>query len=41
VPGFDIASFWSALAGAFIVSIVGWLLNAVLRDEPRDWKRRG
>jgi putative membrane protein len=40
VPGFDIASFWSALAGALIVSIVGWLLNAVLRDEPREWRRR-
>ncbi|MGH9328903.1 MAG: phage holin family protein [Vicinamibacterales bacterium] len=36
VPGFDIAGFGSALAGALIVSIVGWLLNAVVRDDRRE-----
>jgi putative membrane protein len=37
VPGFDVASFWSALGGAFIVSVVSWILTAAIRDrrEPK------
>ena len=37
VPGFDVASFWSALGGAFIVSLVSWILTAAIRDrrEPK------
>lgn len=35
VPGFSIRSFWSALGGALIVSVVSWLLSAVAKDERR------
>jgi len=35
VPGFDIASFWSALGGALIVSVVSWILTAV-SDKRHD-----
>ncbi|MGE0593283.1 MAG: phage holin family protein [Vicinamibacterales bacterium] len=30
VPGFDIAGLGSALLGAFVVSVVSWLLNGLL-----------
>lgn len=30
VPGFGIASFWSALLGALVVSVVSWILNGLL-----------
>jgi putative membrane protein len=36
VPGFEISGFWSAVGGALIVSIVGWVLNAVVREERRE-----
>jgi putative membrane protein len=29
VPGFTIAGFWSALAGALVVSVVSWILNGL------------
>lgn len=29
---FSVTSFWAALFGAFIVSVVSWALNAVLPD---------
>jgi putative membrane protein len=34
VPGFTVYSFWGALMGAVITSIVGWILNGIinLRD---------
>lgn len=35
VPGFEVSGFWSALAGAFIVSIMSWLLNGLIREERR------
>lgn len=35
VPGFSVAGFWAALAGALIVTIVSWLLNVAVRDEGR------
>lgn len=34
VPGFEIAGFWSAIAGALIVSLVGWATSG-LRDDRR------
>jgi putative membrane protein len=37
VSGFDIASFWSALLGALVISIVSWILNGLL--APRDDRR--
>lgn len=30
VRGFDIASWWAAIFGALVMSIVGWLINAVV-----------
>jgi putative membrane protein len=33
VPGFDISGFFSAFFGAIVVSLVSWVLNAILADE--------
>ena len=30
VPGFDIDGFWPALFGAFVVSVVSWILNGLV-----------
>lgn len=30
VPGFSVASFWAALFGALVVSLVSWLVGAFL-----------
>jgi putative membrane protein len=30
VPGFSVASFWAALFGAFIVSLVSWFIGGFL-----------
>ncbi len=30
VPGFTVYSFWGALLGAVITSIVSWILNGIL-----------
>jgi putative membrane protein len=37
LPGFEIAGFWSALFGAFIVTIVSWILSGVFigKEERR------
>jgi putative membrane protein len=39
VPGFEINGFLSAFFGAILVSLVSWVLNALLGDdtERRDW----
>ena len=33
VPGFTIAGFGSALIGALVISIISWLLSALLIDK--------
>jgi putative membrane protein len=33
VPGFTITSFWAALVGALVISLVSWLLNTLLIDK--------
>jgi putative membrane protein len=33
VPGFTISGFGAALLGAIVISIISWLLNAVLIDK--------
>jgi putative membrane protein len=33
VPGFEISGFFSAFFGAILVSLVSWVLNALLADE--------
>jgi putative membrane protein len=38
VPGFEVQSFGSALLGAFVVSIVSWILTAFVSDTGR-WRR--
>ena len=37
IPGFSIASYWAALIGAFVVTVVSWILNGLFvgRDERR------
>jgi putative membrane protein len=33
VPGFEISGFFAAFFGAIVVSLVSWVLNAILADE--------
>ena len=33
VPGFSVASFWAALFGALVVSLVSWLVGAFLASQ--------
>jgi putative membrane protein len=33
VPGFEISGFFSAFFGAILVSLVSWVLNALLADD--------
>jgi putative membrane protein len=33
VPGFEISGFFAALFGAIVVSLVSWVLNAMLTDD--------
>ena len=35
VPGFTISGFWAAFLGALVISIVSWLLSALLIDKER------
>lgn len=35
VPGFDLSGFGAAFLGALAVTLISWLLNAVLKDEDR------
>ena len=38
VPDFDVQSFGAALLGAFVVSLVSWVLTAFVSDAGR-WRR--
>ncbi len=35
VPGFHVAGFWPAFWGALIVSVVSWILTALISDRGR------
>ncbi len=35
IPGFEIDGFWPAILGALIISIVSWLMNALISDRGR------
>jgi putative membrane protein len=35
VPGFNVAGFWPAFWGALIVSVVSWILTALISDRGR------
>ncbi|MFP4226930.1 MAG: phage holin family protein [Desulfobacterales bacterium] len=33
MPGFSVIGFWSAIFGALIISVINWLLNAIIKDS--------
>jgi len=33
IPGFDLHGFWPAVLGAFVISIVNWLLHVLIADS--------
>jgi putative membrane protein len=39
VPGFTVASFGSAVAGALIVSLVSWFIGWLTRQQPATMPR--
>jgi len=45
IPGFEVHGFWTALIGSLIITVVSWLLNAVIGGrghvEMIDLKHRG
>ncbi len=45
IPGFFIESFWTAIWGSLIITVVNWLLNAFINDRGQvtyiDLKKRG
>jgi len=45
IPGLDIHGFWPAVLGALIISIVSWILNALIGErgqvEVIDLRKRG
>jgi putative membrane protein len=36
IPGFSIATYWSAFLGALVVSVVSWILNGLLPATDRS-----
>jgi putative membrane protein len=36
VPGFEVDSFWHALLGSLIVSLVSWAANLTVADGPQE-----
>ncbi len=45
VPGFEVIGFWPAILGSLVISLVSWLLNALVgstgRVEYIDLRKRG
>jgi putative membrane protein len=35
VPGFTISGFWTAMLGAIVISLVSWLLHAIVDERRR------
>ena len=33
VPGFDLTGFWPAFFGAFVVTVVSWIVNSAFSDD--------
>jgi len=33
IPGFDVHGFWPSVGGAFLISIISWLLNAFIGER--------
>lgn len=44
VSGFEVAGFWSAVAGSLVISLASWLLSILVNDKGRleviDLKKR-
>lgn len=36
IPGFEVTGFWAAVLGALVVSVVNWILSALIRDGVRS-----
>jgi putative membrane protein len=45
IPGFDVHGFWASVWGAFLISIISWLLNSFIGErgtvEYIDLKHKG
>ena len=45
IPGFDVHGFWASILGAFLISIISWLLNTFIGGQGTveiiDLKNRG
>jgi putative membrane protein len=39
VPGFSVGTFWTALLGALVVSVVSWILNGLLLPDDSNRSR--
>lgn len=37
IPGFKVFSFWAALLGSLVISIVGWTLNSLIRGPSKSF----
>lgn len=37
IPGFKVFSFWAALLGSLVISIVGWTLNFLIRGPSKSF----
>ncbi len=35
LPGFSIANFWIAVLFSVVLSVIGWILNGVIKDNPK------
>ena len=33
IPGFGVYGFWTAIFGAFLISVISWLLNAFISEK--------
>ncbi len=33
IPGFSVSGFWAAVLGAFLVSIISWVLNSFVNEK--------
>lgn len=48
IPGFEVHGFWAAVFGSLIISVVNWIISALISDRGRvervdviDLKKRG
>jgi putative membrane protein len=41
ISGFQVAGFWSALFGSFVISIVNWLTSSFINEQGRVGRSQG